>query len=89
MNFDELKDFAKRGVKAQGAVNGILGGNERLKELAVKSAAHLLEKLNDWTTEDIAHAITRYDCGSPFDQGIAQFLRLYLAARTIGTVTKR
>lgn len=63
--------------------------NGRLQDLAIKSGAHLLEKLNEWTTEDIRKAIVRYETGTTFDQGIAQFLRLYLTARTIGSVTKR
>jgi hypothetical protein len=64
--------------------------NERLRDLALKSASHLLDKLNDWTMDDVRHAIARYEkSGMPFDAGIAQFLRLYLAARTIGSVTKK
>jgi hypothetical protein len=63
--------------------------NERLAELGIKAATHLLDKLSSWTTEDIRKAIVRYETGNNFDHGIAQFLRLYLAARTIGSVTKR
>lgn len=63
--------------------------NQRLRELSMKYGAHLLEQLNEWSTDDIRKAIKRYDSGLGFEQGIAQFLRLYLAARTIGEVTKR
>lgn len=62
--------------------------NERLADLGIKAASFLLDKLNDWTLEDIRRAIVRYETGSAFDQGIAQFLRLYLATRTIGAVAK-
>jgi hypothetical protein len=85
----DWKEFVRRGdaAKARRAASK-QAGNERLKELAVQSASYLLEKLNDWTTEDINHAIRRFEHGPAFDQGIAQFLRLYLTARTIGSVTK-
>jgi pterin-4a-carbinolamine dehydratase len=63
--------------------------NERLADLGIKAATYLLDKLNGWTLEDIRRAIVRYETGNTFDQGIAQFLRLYLAARTIGAVTKQ
>lgn len=63
--------------------------NERLADLGIKAATHLLGKLNDWSLDDVRKAIVRYETGNAFDQGIAQFLRLYLAARTIGAVTKQ
>lgn len=63
--------------------------NQRLADLSIKAATHLLDKLSSWTTDDIRKAIVRYETGNTFDQGIAQFLRLYLAARTIGAVTKQ
>lgn len=63
--------------------------NERLRDLAVKLGVYMLESLNEWSLADIRKAIKRYSEGSNFEQGLAQFLRLYLAARTIGMVTKQ
>jgi hypothetical protein len=63
--------------------------NQRLVELGLKYGSHMLEKLETWTADDIRKAIVKYETGSAVDKGAAQFLRLYLAARTLGTVSKR
>lgn len=63
--------------------------NDRLKDLSVKLGTYMLENLNQWSLDEIRQGIKKYAAGSAFEQGIAQFLRLYLAARTIGAVTKK
>ena len=61
--------------------------NPRLRDLSLKTATHVLRELNSWPTDRVKNAIASHDAReSPFDTGVAQFLRLYLGARTIGTV---
>lgn len=66
-----------------------MNNGERLHELSLKAGSELLEKLGEWTPDKIRSAIAHFDKGSNFDKGVAQFLRLYLGARTLGTISKR
>lgn len=65
-----------------------MANNERLKDLSIKLGCFMLDKMNQWSLADIRKAIAHYDAGTGLNPGVAQFLRLYLAARTIGAVTK-
>lgn len=64
--------------------------NKQLAELALKLGAHMIEKLNEWDDETLQKAIVKYEVSeTTLDSGVAQVLRLYKTARTIGKVANR
>jgi hypothetical protein len=61
--------------------------NPRIRDLALKLSAHMIDNLNELDDATLRRWVDRYEgAETTLDKGVGQVLRLYQTARTIGKV---